>query len=110
LPEESFSVAPDAGELAGYLLAWTTLLAFCSGLVGLAVSSQFEVSVPRWLILAYGVGCALLAVLALVLSRPWQQHQPSAGQGPCAWKHVNVDRWAATWNGAPVRDAGAPRR
>jgi hypothetical protein len=73
-------VAPDAGELGGYLLGWTVPLVFCSGLIGLAVSSLFEVAVPRWLILADGVSCALLALLALLLTRPWQQFQPTARQ------------------------------
>jgi hypothetical protein len=77
LPEAPFAVAPEAGALAGYLLAWTAPLAFCSGLVSLAVSSPFDVAVPRWLILVCGVGCALLALLA----RPWQQSPPPGALG-----------------------------
>jgi hypothetical protein len=89
LPEAPCDVAPEAGELAGYLLAGTAPLAFCSGLVGLAVSPAFEVALPRWLILASGVGCALLAVMAPLLSRPRQQLQISAGQEHCDWNDVN---------------------
>jgi hypothetical protein len=105
LPEAPFAVAPEAGELAGYLLAGTAALAFCCELLGLAVSSPFDVAVPRWLILAYGVGCALLAVLAPLLSRPAQQLKPSAEQGHGDGKDVKVDRWAATLD----RDAEAGR-
>ena len=68
---------PELGRLGSYLLAWTAALSFCGGLFGLAVSSAFEVAVPRWFILAYGVGCALLALL---LSRPWQQRPTSTPQ------------------------------
>ena len=87
---------PELGRLGSYLLAWTAALSFCGGLFGLAVSSAFEVAVPRWFILAYGVGCALLTLLALLLSRPWQQYPISTrqdlsllmGEGPMAF-------WAA---------------
>jgi hypothetical protein len=34
--------------------------------------------VPRWFALAYGAGCILLALLALLLSRPWQGPRASA--------------------------------
>jgi hypothetical protein len=71
-------------EIAGpdsYLLAWTATLSFCGGLFGLAVSSTFEVAVPRWLILACGAGCALQALQALLLSRPWQQ-RPNRPRSP----------------------------
>jgi carboxymethylenebutenolidase len=64
------SPPPDPGGLSGYLLAWTAPLSFCGGLVGLAVLPALEVTVPRGAILGYGVGCALLALLALLLSRP----------------------------------------
>jgi hypothetical protein len=91
--------APESGGLIGYLLGWTVPLAFCSGLIGLGVSSPFEVAVPRWLILAHGAGCVLVALLALLLTRPWQQVRPSARQHPCWWKDVDADcGWAATWN------------
>jgi len=87
---------PELSGLDSYLLAWTATLSFCGGLFGLAVSSALEVAVPRWFILAYGVGCALLALLALLLSRPWQQFPSSTrqdlsllmGEGPMAF-------WAA---------------
>jgi hypothetical protein len=69
LPEAPLAVAPKGGGPAGYLLAWTAALAFCAGLVGLAVSSPFEVAVPRWLILAHGAACVLTALLALWLTR-----------------------------------------
>jgi hypothetical protein len=97
--QEDLTLPTEWSRPAGYLLAGTVPLVFCSGLVGLAVSSSFEVAVPRWLILAYGLGCALLAVLALLLSRPAQQLRPSVEQDHCDWKEVNVDRWAATWSG-----------
>jgi hypothetical protein len=74
LPDD-LSLPPAWGALAGAVLACAVPLAFCSGLIGLAVSSRFVEPVPRWLILVYGVGCVLLAWLALVLSRPWQQVQ-----------------------------------
>ena len=85
---------PELGGLV--LLAWTATLSFCGGLFGLAVSSAFEVAVPRWFILAHGVGCTLQALLALLLSRPWQQRPTSTrqdhgllmGEGPMAF-------WAA---------------
>ena len=47
----------------GYLLAWASALFYCGGLFCLAVLPH-GVAVPRWLIFAYGVGCALLALLA----------------------------------------------
>jgi hypothetical protein len=47
----------------GHLFAWTAPLAFCTGLCCLAVSSVYEVAVPRWFILAYGAACALLALI-----------------------------------------------
>jgi hypothetical protein len=69
---------PEWCGLAIYLLAWTVPLGFCAGLVGLAVSSAFEVVVPRGLILAYGGGCVLVALVAPLLSLPWQ-HRQNAG-------------------------------
>ena len=65
-------VANRGHELVGAFLAWTATLSFCGGLFGLAVSPAFEVAVPRWFILAHGGCCALLALLAPLLSRPWQ--------------------------------------
>jgi hypothetical protein len=51
----------------------TVPIVFCSGLVGLAVASLVEVEVPRWLILAHGIDCFLMALLALLLTRPWRR-------------------------------------
>jgi hypothetical protein len=97
------SVALERGGLGGHLLVWTVPLSFGSGLIGLGVS-PFGVAVPRWLILAYGVACALKAVLAVLLSRPWQQLQPSAGQHDGHRKAPDADgSWAATWDGALAR-------
>jgi hypothetical protein len=98
--QEGLTLPTEWDRLAGYL-ACTVPVAFCSGLVGLAVSPLFEVAVPRWLILAYGGGCTLVALLAPLLTRPWQQ--PSHRKGADA----NRDR-AATWNGPPERDARTP--
>jgi hypothetical protein len=70
--EEDHPVASGWHEPAGYLLAWTAALVFCSGLIALAVSGLFDVSVPRWLILAHGGDGAVLALLAGWLTRPWQ--------------------------------------
>jgi hypothetical protein len=72
-PEERLLAAREAGGLAGYLLGLTVPLVFCSGLVALAVSPLFDVAVSRWFILAEGGGCAVLAVLAVLLTRTWQQ-------------------------------------
>jgi hypothetical protein len=69
-PEETLPPRPERDGLALYLLAWTVPLGFCAGLFALAVSSAFEVVVPRWLILAHGVGCVLVALVALLLSLP----------------------------------------
>jgi hypothetical protein len=108
-PEGHLLAAADAGGLAGYLLGLTVSLVFCSGLVALAVSSLFEVAVPRWLILADGIGCVVVALLALLLTRPWQQLQPSARQQPCRRKGAGATRdGAATWNGMPKRGSGTP--
>jgi hypothetical protein len=59
-------------------------LAYCSGLVGLAVSPAFEVGVPRWFILAYGGSCALAALVAPLLNRPWPHLEPPAGRRAAA--------------------------
>jgi hypothetical protein len=90
----------ERDSLAGYLLAWTVLIVFCSGLVGLAVSPLFDAEVPRWLILAHGIDCFLLALLALLLTRPWRQ--PCHGKGAA----TNRDR-SATWNVLPPLRADA---
>jgi hypothetical protein len=77
--EGAFSLPPSREGLGSYLLAWSVPLSFCSGLLGLAVLSPFVA--PRWFVLAYGAGCALVAVLALLLSRPWQRPQAAARRG-----------------------------
>jgi hypothetical protein len=92
--EGSSSDPAELGGLGSHLLAWTAALSFCGGLLGLAVSPAFEVAVPRSFILAYGVGCALQALLALLLSRPRQQrpnstrqdHDLLMGEGPMAFR------------------------
>jgi hypothetical protein len=100
--QEGLLSPPGWGDLAGYLLAWAAALAFCSGLFGLAMSPRFGAVVPRWLILAYGMACALLALLAPQLSRRGQQLQPLARQHCCPLKGVDADGcWAATWKGPP---------
>ena len=66
--EDSSSGPQRQSGLAGYLLAWASALSYCEGLFYLAVLPPCGVAVPRWLIFAYGVGCVLLAVLALLLS------------------------------------------
>jgi hypothetical protein len=76
--QEALTPRPEWRGLALYLLAWTVPLGFCSGLFGLAVSSAFEVVVPRWLILAYGGGCVLGTLVTPLLSLPWQ-HRQTAG-------------------------------
>jgi hypothetical protein len=65
--------------LGKYVFVSAGAAAFCSGLCGLAVTSVFETAVPRWFILAYGVSCVLLSLLAPVLCRSRQQIPP-AGQ------------------------------
>jgi hypothetical protein len=99
--QEGLTLPTECGRLAGYLLAWAVPVAFCSGLVGLAVSPLLEVAVPPRLILAHGIDCSLVALPALLLARPWRQ--PSHRMGADA----NRD-WAATSNGPPGRGAGTP--
>jgi hypothetical protein len=85
--QEGLSSGPhQLGGLDGYLMAWAAALSFCGGLFGLAVSPALEVAVPRWFILAYAAGCAVLAPLALLLSRPWQQRPTSTRQYRCTLK------------------------
>jgi hypothetical protein len=79
--ERPFSLPPGRGGLGSYLLAWTVPLSFGSGLLGLAVLAPFGVAVPRWFILAYGAGCTGVALLALLLCRPWQRHLDPARGG-----------------------------
>jgi hypothetical protein len=61
---------PSSGppRLVGYWLVWASALSYCVGLFSLAVLPAQGVAVPRWLILAYGIGCALVAVLGTLLS------------------------------------------
>jgi hypothetical protein len=89
-PEGPLLVAPAAGGLAGYLLGWTGPLVFCSGLVALAGSPLFEVAVPRWFILAEGAGCALLGLLALLLTRTWQQRPTVLQHLDESIKHLSI--------------------
>jgi hypothetical protein len=94
--QEVLTLPTESGTLAGYLLAWTVPIVFCAGLVGLAVSSLLEVAVPRWLILAHGIGCFLAALLAPLLTRPRRQ--------PCHREDAATDHdRAATWNVSPTR-------
>jgi hypothetical protein len=92
--EGPVAFVPGRSGLIGFLLASTVPLWFCAGLVGLAVAPSLGAPVPRWLILAYGVGCVLLALLALLVSQPraqgaLEQLVPGAValfppvQGPC---------------------------
>jgi hypothetical protein len=76
----AFDFVAGRSELSGYLLAWAVPLWFCLGLVGLAVSPWLGVAVPRWLILIWGAGCALLALLAGAAQQPSRPGRPS-GKG-----------------------------
>ena len=98
-PGGLLSLPPEPKGPEGFLLAWTAALSFCSGLFGLAVLPLFHLEAPRWLILAYGVSCALQALLALLLSRP--RRRPGRRKGVDA-----ASDGAATWQGpwpAPAR-------
>jgi hypothetical protein len=77
-PDGPLVVAPERSGPGGYLLAWTVPLLFCSGLCGLAVSSVLEVAVPRWFILASGVVCALLVLLAPLVN--WSCRKSPSGR------------------------------
>jgi hypothetical protein len=91
--ERRLSLPPGRGGPGGYLLAWTGPLSFCAGLFVLALLPPLGVAVPRWLILAHGVGSALLMLLALRLSRPWRQLQAPAHQ-------PGYPRWNSLGGGA----------
>ena len=80
--QEGIAIPRERGGLASPLLAWAALLAFCSGLIGLAASSLLEASPPRWLIQAYGGGCFLLALLAALLSGPGCRRSTRRAGGP----------------------------
>jgi hypothetical protein len=66
---------PEWSRQAVYLLAWTVPLGFCAGLFALAISPAFEVVIPRWLVLAHGGSCVLVALVAPLLSLPWQHRR-----------------------------------
>ena len=100
-------VDPELGGLGGYLLAWAAPLAFCSGLCGLAVSSVFEAAVPRWFILGYGSGCALLALLAPLLSRSWQQLQTAGLSDRGSLPGEGATAFWATGKGSMARFSGS---
>jgi hypothetical protein len=88
--------------LGGYLLAWTVVLSVCGGLLGLALLPPLGGAVPRWSILAYGVGCALLALLALLLSRLWAgspgRGVPPSLDPPCTLEPASAHSIAPTTN------------
>jgi folate-dependent phosphoribosylglycinamide formyltransferase PurN len=90
--ESAFPPRPGRVALGSYLLAWTVPLSFCSGLLGLAALSRLEAAVPRWFILAYGAGCALVALLALLLCRPWQPHPAPARGRPALPRTSTLSR------------------
>jgi hypothetical protein len=93
-------VGAERGGLAVYLLAWAAPLSFCAGLVALAVLPSFGVAVPRGFILVHGAHCTLLALLALLLRRPWLPLQSPARQHRRHPKDVGAaGGWAATWKG-----------
>jgi hypothetical protein len=99
-PGATFDVAPRPSGLGAYLLACAAALLYCAGLVALAVLPSLAVTVPRAVILAYGVHCTLLALLAPLLGRPWQPLPAAARQ-----RHRHPKRggtgggWAADWKG-----------
>jgi hypothetical protein len=68
--------------LGRYVFASIGAAAFCSGLCGLAITSVREIAVPRWFILAYGISCVLLSLLAPLLCRSRQQLS-AAGEPHC---------------------------
>jgi formyltetrahydrofolate deformylase len=90
--EGPFSLPPGRGGPGSHLLAWTVPLSFCAGLLGLAVLARFGVAVPRWFILAYGGGCAVVALLALLLCRPWQRLRGPARRGAGPVELTGKDR------------------
>jgi hypothetical protein len=78
--EGPLNLPPWRGGLAAPLLAIAVGPAFCSGLFGLAVLPTQGVAVPRWLILAYGFGCVLMALAAALLGRSDDDPRPSGQQ------------------------------
>src|SRR5262249_11686152 len=63
------ALPPERGGVACFLLGLTVAPAFCSGLFALSLLPSLGVAVPRWLMLACGFGCALMALVAPHLSR-----------------------------------------
>jgi hypothetical protein len=105
--ESPSSGLPRWGALEGYLLAWTAALSFSGGLFVLAVLPPLGVEVTRAFILASGLGCVLLALLALLLSRPWQQHQPADLRVKEAFLSEHLVSGPASPQGSsPLRSAG----
>jgi hypothetical protein len=102
-----FSLPPERGEGSGFVLACAAAAAFCAGLFGLAASPWFGVEAPRWFILAYGVSCALLALLALPLSSPRRKPGPRRADAAFridrgeAYRHSRFPR-GLFW---PIREA-----
>jgi hypothetical protein len=80
-PEGCFSLPPGRGGWAAFLLACAAALSFGVGLFWLAVLPPSGVDVPRWCVLAYGMGCTLPALLALWLGRPPRRPEGSMRQG-----------------------------
>jgi hypothetical protein len=66
----------EQGGLCGYLLAWLASLSAAVVLVCLAVLPPHGVTLQRWLILASGVGCTLLVLLAPLLSTGTRSSEP----------------------------------
>jgi hypothetical protein len=77
------ALPPERGGLAAFLLGCLVAPVFCGGLFGLAVLPTQGVAVPRWLILAYGFGCVLLALAAAALGRRGSALRPSGQQDRC---------------------------
>jgi hypothetical protein len=67
----------ERGGSGGYLLAWLAALLFCAGLVVLAVLPPCGVPVPPGFVRVCAAACAGLVLLAMFVSRPWQQVQAS---------------------------------
>ena len=80
--QQSLSLPTPHKGLTGAVLACLAPMAFCLGLVGLAVSSRFEATAPRWFILAYGLGCVVVTLLGLLLSGPPRLPRPSSCSRP----------------------------
>jgi hypothetical protein len=102
-----FSLPPELGGLGACLLACAAVLSFCSGLFWLAVLPLLGVEVPRWCILAYGIGCTLLALLALRLCRPSRRLPASMRPGRFLRIVVGGQPYRAIWGlRAPAESPG----